>query len=68
MINESTSLLLAAADDCEKLEFELVNVLWRVEVLFLPLRTDLSALLILTVIGLDVATRPLSSVVDAVIV
>ena len=65
-MSASMSLLLAEAVDCVKVEFEVVNVLSRVEVLLLPLRTDFRALLILTVIGLDVATRPLSSVVDAV--
>jgi hypothetical protein len=68
VIKASTSVVLADTDDCEKVAFELVNELSRVEALVLLLRTDFSALLILTVTGLDVATRPLSSVVDAVTV
>jgi hypothetical protein len=68
VINESTSVVLADAVDCEKVEFELVNELSIDEALVLPLRTAFRALLILTVTALDVATKPLSSVVDAVIV
>ena len=68
MINESTSVVLANAVDCEKVAFEPVNELSIDEALVFPLRTDFRALLILTVTGLDVATKPLSSVVDAVTV